>query len=503
MRMRFEDLRQTAFTFSILALALFGFGLVLYCTVWGAGLISDSFQYVSTAKNIAAGREFGYVIANGQTVPLTQYPPFFSLLLAGFEVFGVDALEGARFLNAFLFGLNILLVGISVKKISGSTGFALLGPLLTIFSSSLVEAHSWALSEPLYLGLSLAGFLSLSEYLKESRRGWILAAGILFGLGFLTRYVGLSLVVCGLCIVLLNNKLDRGEKLVDGLLLAVISLLPMGLWTLRNYMLTGTLNNRILSFAPITPKNMLSAVDTFLGWIIPDALVAGREKLILTVGGVLLVVVLLAWLIFLRKLPYAAKLVLVLAGSDDLFKSHFLYGGIYFGMVVLSKAYFDDNIGFTERMFSPMLVSGLILISAYLANLWQADKPVIRLGVTLCAVYLLSYYMVGTIHLAPRLHDKGIGIARKSWHNAESIQLLPALSSRPIFSNSPSSLYLWTENTGYNLNDFEVFRNQKNQGEAVLVIFHHLPTNPRLERLSSGLKVLVSDQVATVYLYEP
>jgi hypothetical protein len=497
------DRRNLVFISSIILVSGLAVGLVLYTTVWGAGLISDSFQYISSARNIAAGREFGYINAGRENVPLTQYPPFFSVVLSVFEILGLNSMDGVRFLNAALFGINAILVGISIHKISASWGFALLGSLLTALSSTLIEAHSWALSEPLYFCLSLAALLSLAEYLQGSGRGWLLVASILLGLGFLTRYAGLSLVVCALCILVLNRSLKIGEKLASGSILAAISILPMGLWTVRNYALTGTLNNRSFSSTPITPKNLLSAADTFLGWLFPSPVVNGHEKLIVVLGVALVAILALAYLIFLKKNPYAAKLVPGLNARGDLFKAHFLYVGLYFGTVLVSKAYFDDNIGFSERIFSPMLVSGLILLCACLARLWQAETPLFKVGVALCSVYMVSYYAAGAAHLAPRLHEKGIGVARKSWHNAASIQMLPAYSSAPVYSNSPSTLYLWTGNVGYSIGDFEAFLEQGKQQEAVLVIFHHIASNRRIERLSQGLKILADDRAATVYLYSP
>lgn len=477
--------------------------LALYTTVWGAGLISDSSQYISSARNIAAGREFGYLNAGGGNLPLTQYPPFFSLVLSIFEILGLDSMDGVRFLNAALFGINAILVGISVYKISASWGFALLGSLLTALSSTLIEAHSWALSEPLYFCLSLSAFLLLAEYLQGSGKGWLLAASILFGLGFLTRYAGLSLVVCALFILALNRSLKIGEKLASGSILAATSILPVGLWTWRNYALTGMLNNRSFLSTLITPKNLLSAADTFLGWLLPGSWVNGREKPIILLGGALLAILFLVYLFFIKKNPQTARLLPDLNAGGDLFKAHLLYAGIYFGTVLVSKAYFDANIGFSERIFSPMLVSGLILLCASLASLWQTDTPLFRIGVALCSVYMVSYYAAGAAHLAPRLHEKGIGVARKSWHNAASIQLLPAFSGAPVYSNSPSTLYLWTGNVGYSIGDFEAFLEQGKQEDAVLVIFHHIASNRRIERLSQGLKILADDRAATVYLYSP
>ena len=42
----------------IIILILIGFGIVLYSTVWGAALSDDSYDYISSARNLLAGRGF-------------------------------------------------------------------------------------------------------------------------------------------------------------------------------------------------------------------------------------------------------------------------------------------------------------------------------------------------------------------------------------------------------------------------------------------------------------
>ena len=107
-----------------------GMFLVWYSTVWGAGLITDSFQYTASARNLASGHGFSLPYGEGELQPMTKYPPMFSILLAGFELLGGTALKGARILNILLFGLNIFLVFHSTRRLANSSGFALLAALL-------------------------------------------------------------------------------------------------------------------------------------------------------------------------------------------------------------------------------------------------------------------------------------------------------------------------------------------------------------------------------------
>ena len=80
--------------FTLLLFIGIGMFLVWYSTVWGAGLITDSFQYTASARNLASGNGFSLPYGEGELQPMTKYPPMFSILLAGFELLGGTALKG-------------------------------------------------------------------------------------------------------------------------------------------------------------------------------------------------------------------------------------------------------------------------------------------------------------------------------------------------------------------------------------------------------------------------
>ena len=201
------NLESRGSRFSLYALVLFiaiGMFLVWYSTVWGAGLISDSFQYAATARNLAHGNGFTLPYGDGELIPMTKYAPMFSILLAGLELIGVSAIVGARILNILLFGVNIVLMFLSVKKLTRSDIFSLLPSLLFTLSFVTVEVHTWALSEPLYICLSLLSFLFLQNHFEQAKVNWLLLAALTTSLAFLTRYVGFSLVIS--IILILRNK---------------------------------------------------------------------------------------------------------------------------------------------------------------------------------------------------------------------------------------------------------------------------------------------------------
>ncbi|HEX5837382.1 MAG TPA: glycosyltransferase family 39 protein, partial [Anaerolineales bacterium] len=286
-----------------------GMSLVWYSTVWGAGLISDSFQYAASARNFARGNGFSLPYGDGELQPMTKYPPLFSVVLASVELLGGSAVQGARIINIVLFGVNIFLVFLSIQKLTTSKLFALLGSALFALSFVLVEVHSWALSEPLYICLGLTSFLVLQNYFEELQAAWLVFSALAVSLAFLTRYVGLSLVV-SIVVILLLNRLEMKQKLRDSLSFCLIAILPAALWTLRGYLLTQTLNDRTIGLHPLTIRNVVNAIDVLYGWLVPVSFVQGREKifLLLTAAALTAVILLLvrsnrSWLNDLVQAP--------------------------------------------------------------------------------------------------------------------------------------------------------------------------------------------------------
>jgi 4-amino-4-deoxy-L-arabinose transferase-like glycosyltransferase len=477
-----------------------GMFLVWYSTVWGAGLISDSFQYTAGARNFAHGNGFSLPYGNGELQPMTKYAPLFSFVLAGFELAGISVLQGARIINIILFGLNIFMVFYSTRRLAHSNGFALLAALLFATSFVTVEVHSWALSEPLYLSLSLAFILLIQKYFEENRASWLILAALAASAAFLTRYVGVSLVMT-IGIILLLNRTALKQRVRDFLLFGGIAVLPIALWSLRGYLFTRTLNDRAIAFHPLTIKNYVSAIDVIYGWFFPKSLVQGAEKIFLALtAAALILLFLLFWKS--RKVSTGGP-IKNLNPEKKIAVLHGLYIVLYGLLIIASKTWIDPDIGLSDRILSPMLVSMLILLATGLSFLWN-NYGKARPFIILAGLGLIAYYAVGTFATVQGFHDTGIGIARRGWHRSSVIQRLPTYSDDPIYTNSNSSLYLWSDRAGYSIPDFELLKEKGTDTRILLVIFHHVPpTGKRLAALVSGLKLIEEDKVASIYVLDP
>jgi len=157
----------------------------------------------------------------------------------------------------------------------------------------------------------------------------------------------------------------------------------------------------------------------------------------------------------------------------------------------------------SNRILSPMLVSLLILSGVLPQFFWETYKKTRPIVVAVC-LWLMLYYGASTIISVQLFHNNGIGIARKGWYHSEVIQSLQNYSDYSIYTNSNSSLYLWSDRSGYELSEFRSLKEQGINREVLLVIFHQVPpTGKPLEKLITGLNLVNEDRIVSVYSFGP
>jgi hypothetical protein len=340
----------------------------------------------------------------------------------------------------------------------------------------------------------------IQKYFEETKGTWIVLAALATSAAFLTRYVGVSLILA-IGIVLLLNRDILKQRIRDLLLFGGIAVLPMALWSLRGYLLTRTLNDRTLSFHPLTIKNYVSAIDVVYGWFFPRSLVEGAEKVFLALTAAALI--LLIFLIWRSRKASKAGRIEDFSPEKKISLLHALYVVLYALVIVLSKTWLDADIGLSDRILSPMLVSMLILLAAGLSFLWN-NYGKARPFIVLAGLGLIVYYAVGTFVSVQGFHNTGLGIARRGWNRSEVIQSLQSYADTPMYTNSNSSLYLWSDRAGYGIPDFELLKEKGTDTRALLVVFHHVPpAGKRLDALVSGLKLIEEDKVASIYALDP
>ena len=383
-----------------LALLLVGLAAILFLAardfLWatgshGIGVRTDSVAYLWGAENLADGVGMGRLDGLGRLKPMTHWPPFYPLVLTGFELAGVPALEGARWLGVATVVILLALSALTILRMTRSIWFALGAALLIYYIPDLWVTSLDAMTEPLYIVLGLGGALLLDCYLEKREQAAFWLSAVLMALALLTRYVGIVLILAACLTLLMMGGRRWTENLKQAIAYGLLSILPLGLWMLRNLLTAGSATNRALNVIPIAPTDWTLLAETIDGWFYPlqTAFSIGAGKLvILAVAAGLFVILRLSEKADHKTEESTAKPGLRLA----LFYAIYLL--VYPVFVILSRLLFDRMITiFEERIAFPAFLALLFLV--IFAAWWllqQAARRHVLAGAALAALYAITLW---------------------------------------------------------------------------------------------------------------
>jgi len=440
-------------------LAFAGLILVLDATRKGIGVQADSTVYLDAARNLTAGSGLIVMSPQAEMVPLTHYPPLYPVAIGLVSRFGVRVETAARLLNAGLLSLNILLVGVAVAFcLRNSFWLPVLAAFLMLMAPDILGIHTLALSEPLYLATTLAGFLCLALYFENRRPLFLLAAAISIALSTLTRYVGVTAIVAG-CLALLfvepwNEKspglalatiLNRVRRRIPlAFVFGLIAVLPLVCLSIRNRLVTSGVADRQLAFHPMNGAKIISAFSTVAQWLL-----LGKIRFDLRFGGFVLECIALAavaMFVWKRGRPVAV--------SDTTSKSSLpallvLFSVAYLAMMIFTITFFEDDSALDARRLLPVHVALLVLgpwaASIALSRLSDADLSRVRLLMIAMAVLLAgSYGLRGTLWLRTVRQDAQ-GFASRTWGQPRAFGYILKMSPEAvIYSNGFDAIHYLT-----------------------------------------------------------
>jgi 4-amino-4-deoxy-L-arabinose transferase-like glycosyltransferase len=489
-------------------IAFIGMVLVLRATPQGLGLSDDSIAYIAGARSMVAGNGYREAwLASDQ--PVTHFPPSFPSVLAFFGLFGIDPLHAVRWVNALLFGLNAALLGILGWRMTPSLTAGLVLSALFVASGEMFQIHAVAMSEPLFIFLSLLSFWMFDLYVERlpSSSGkwsgsegwlWLIGCGTFVGMAYLTRYAGLALVITFVLALFILHKTWRRRFVSIGIFLE--SVLPWFLtWTVRNWLVAGNTTNRTLAWHPLTSENIRAGLRVFSGFFIPieswrqvifKQPVIVEAMIVIVLGTVLIWVIATAWKHLSQSQPFASSPSPTIArgqrAKEVISFTTGLYIFAYLALVVASMLMFDAATKFKLRILAPVLVSLLILLVAF--GIWVRNKR--REVVVVLTVLLLVVSIYKQSITVNTWASSELGYASFQWYDSQAMTFLRELPGDVmIYTNEPGAVYLYTGRGCYVLPDridsatMQVHTNFEkgvtamqadiNQGKAVLAIFDH------------------------------
>jgi 4-amino-4-deoxy-L-arabinose transferase-like glycosyltransferase len=407
--------------------------LLAWLTPFGVGIYVDTLYYVSSARNLIAGIGMGRVTGLGTFKPMTHYPPFYSQVLAFFHLLGVNELSTARWISILAFGLTIILVGLIVYQRTNSRFFSVFSAVLVLLSNPILRNFSWAMTEPLYIVLMLFSLLYLGVYLHNSLRCWLIGTAIFASLSLLTRYVGFSLVGAFILVLVFNRQQSWRRRLQDLAIFLSISLVPILIWLVRNWLVSETLTNRVLNWHPISAENVSFLIKAVNSWgLLPQRLLVNQETFVFTGLIIGIALVSLFWLV--RTLPKPEK-------SPDMEFVILLAGWSYTTLLIISLFFLDATTRLENRILLPLYVLILLLIIIGSALLWQRNSLLLRLSVVLICLWLAYFSFTRVDGAIADLRSDGQGYASLNWQNSPTADFIRQQDASLIYSNDVTAIY--------------------------------------------------------------
>ncbi len=243
--------------------AVAAFLLVMMCMPQTGAIYShDTQSYEYAASTLLESGDFKYF---GYDTPIIQWPPFYIIALAFLRLIGESVAQGAAWLNAVLFAYLIYASAVFLYDILKVKWLVVPAMIMMTASVPLLYVSGYAWSEMLFIFLSVLSVLFLLQYIRGKNNVCFYAAAVFSGFCWLTRYIGIVLLLV-LSIALVIGVKTWAGKLKRIILYLFISGFPMSLWVLRNYLLSGTFTGGRQPGTFTLIENIALSIKVFGNW---------------------------------------------------------------------------------------------------------------------------------------------------------------------------------------------------------------------------------------------
>jgi 4-amino-4-deoxy-L-arabinose transferase-like glycosyltransferase len=497
--------KKTAFALLLGLVTATGIWLLTISTPGGLGLIDDAISYIAAARALLSGLGFTRTWLGSGLEPITHWPPGYPATLAAISYFlKIDPYRSARALNALLLGGNAALLALLGYKMTRSTLWAGILSLLFLTNNAILRLHAQALSEPLYLFVSMLAFWAFYAAIErnDNKNAFLLVlTGFLTALSYITRYAALSLFATFVAAILILFPTWR-KRFISLAYFLIGAVPPIYAWMARNEAVGGSATNRAMRWHPVTLENVQRGLHEFFAFLIPLRSLWGSWYENYTFLGWLLgllTVGLLFWLLpqglrsFFKpgkhKTPEPLPFITAL----------YLFG--YMGSLLVSLTLFDAATPLNDRILSPVYVAALIMLVYFFFRRSGQGKIAIRAIAFIVPIFFLAIFIPSQTEMVRELQQTPTGFASWRWRESVVMEAIRALPEDvAVYTNQPPAVFFWTGRAPYMIWDVEQLHAEIEAGDAVLAYFFFEGANPeKVEKLTAGLTPIVKSGLGNLY----
>ena len=415
---------------------------------FGPGLTPDSSTYVSVARSLVDGE--GFVAFYGD---LQLFPPLFPLVVAVGGVFGVDAIAAAAWVNAAAFGGAVWLVGGWLHRRGAPALLSIGAACAAALSLPMARVVAYVWSESLFVFLVVLSLWLLDRHVRNGGRRALLLAAICAALCCVTRYVGLAVVACGVVVLVVAGRGAVTMRLRRVAAYVAITLLPIGLWMARSWVLfgvpvaeseagrwTSALHALDTASTEVLSWTLGPSVFWRLGWLWGEGLQPALASVGWKLAALGLCIGFFAWALVRRLGAWRAVFVPV------------CFLACYFALLAVAlplRGLFPEPRYFAP-VHLPLILTVALGINAVLARGPERSASRGRrlltgaiAGVGM-ALWLSQWANAQRIDIAQWLARGSDGYGARRWHNSETVLHLrtAGLPGNRVFTNDHAAVYL-------------------------------------------------------------
>ncbi len=422
---------------SIIGAAFFLLGVytILYYTPHQIGVSHDSINYLDVANNLLEGNGF-YKNFTGRFEPLTTYQPFYPFILSIFSLNFFEPVAVARYLNAILYGLNVVLGGILAYRASGKNSLAYILTMAGLLSShTLLISHLHAWTEPLFTALLFTGFLWLDKFLlNQYSFKVIFFCGLFLSLAVLTRYAGFIAIPVTIIIMLLFRRTDLKVNLKSVGFFLFPQMVVLGAWLIRNALLVGNPVDRNVQWFGLKASKLNQMKGTLKSWFFDNGF---DDEIGFVLSFVMILIILIsgAFYTFYNRSIKFSKLPGILS----------IFSLSYWLFVLATIMFVDPIVPLDDRLLLPLFYAIVILICSLVFNnnhQFIGQKAIKVLGLFV-GIFWIIHLWDHSMYFKKKSYENGKGFNSLKYKNSQFIDKAKNLSNNtPCYAPTFDYIYL-------------------------------------------------------------
>lgn len=393
----------------VLLSSMLGF-LLLITTPHGLAQSPDSVGYLKAAQGLLQGLGFEYVN--------NHWPPLYPLLISLVGLLtGGDVLTAARLLQAgVLFSVCLLFAKLLLKR-DLLHRWAAWVSLIVIAMPISAHIFYFAWTEPLYILFMLLNFTCLFNIIEQqaverSHYLYYFVLGLTASLAFLSRYIGITLIIfdCAILLLfLLLKNIHINKIFVASAVLPLLLTLPP--WLIHSIAVIKQPTTREIFWHPIDLTQIIGGLTTIGRWAFPWDTFGANFGFILGVMIIILDCLVLVRSVKLRHENILHRYQIIIIA----------YSFLYIAFLIFSISFIDRATPLDDRILFPVYICQCLSWAFCI----PIKKP--RLAIFIIATWLASlsfYALVDFNHWVRLNYFSGVELANHHLRNRAVLQYL-------------------------------------------------------------------------------